>query len=67
MKIYSVTVKEIKEISLYVREKSKEKAIEKVSRFLNDSIDDQLILNNFFDAKPTFKFKAIKVDEKSNV
>ncbi len=60
MKKYLVIIKKVQITQMVVSEKSKSKAINKVTDLLNNR---QINSENVFDKKPTFYYKAIIYNE----
>ena len=65
-KNYMIKVKMIKETEMIVSEKSMQKAMMKVSKVLNDYVENNIDLKKIFDKKPNFLYKAELMNNLSN-
>lgn len=65
-KNYMIKVKMIKETEMIVSEKSMQKAMIKVSKVLNDYVENNIDLKKIFDKKPNFLYKAELMNNLSN-
>jgi hypothetical protein len=65
-KTYNVKVKMIYETELMVSEKSVTLALIKVSKVLNDCIENKVDLSKTFDNDPIFKYKVELINNLAN-
>lgn len=65
-KNYMIKVKMIKETEMIVSEKSMQKAMMKVSKVLNNYVENNIDLKKIFDKKPNFLYKAELTNSLSN-